>query len=62
MPLQAALSRPQTVLKSVAVSFPDNPVLATQDSEDIMQEQTSALAIGGRALAAAQAVPVAGQA
>lgn len=62
IPLQALLSRPQTVLKRVAVWFPDRPELAWQESEDIMQEQTSELAIGGRLLEAAQAVPVAGHA
>jgi hypothetical protein len=62
MPLQALGSIPQTLLKRVAVSFPLKPVLATQESEDTMQLHTSELAMGGRALAAAQAVPVAGQA
>lgn len=62
MPLQALLSRPQTELKSCAVSLPDNPVLATHEREDNMQLHTSELAIGGRLLDAAQAVPVGGQA
>jgi len=62
MPLQALGSIPQTLLKRVAVSFPLKPALATQESEDTMQLQTSELAMGGRALAAAQAVPVAGHA
>ena len=62
MPLHALLSRPQTVLKRVAVSLPDRPSLATQEREETMQLQSSELAIGGRLLDAAQAVPVAGQA
>ena len=45
-----------------AVVLSDKPVSATQESEVTMQVQTSALAIGGRALAAAQSAPVAGQA
>lgn len=62
MPLQALESRPQTVLKRVAVSLPLNPLFTTQLREETIQLQRSELAIGGRALAAAQAVPVAGQA
>lgn len=62
MPPQAAESSPHTVEKSVAVWLPVSPVLAWQESEDIMQVQSSALAMGGRAEAAAQAVPVAGHA
>jgi hypothetical protein len=62
IPLQALLLSPHTVLNKEAVLFPDKPVLATHVKEDIMQLHRSALAIGGRALAAAQAVPVAGQA
>ena len=45
-----------------AVVLSDKPVSATQESEVTMQVQTSALAIGGRALAAAQLAPVAGHA
>jgi hypothetical protein len=62
IPLQALLSRPQTVLNSSAVSLPDKPVFATHDREDTIQLHNSAFAIGGRLLDAAQAVPVAGQA
>ena len=62
IPSHAELSSPQTVLKRLAVSFPDRPVLATQAREDTMQLQVSELAIGGRLLDAAQAAPVAGQA
>jgi len=60
--LQALLSRPQTVENNEAVVLLDKPVAATQEREDTMQLQRSALAMGGRALAAAQAAPVAGQA
>jgi hypothetical protein len=62
MPLQALLSSPQTEENNVAVALSDKPVFATHESEETMQLQTSALAIGGRALAAAQSAPVAGQA
>lgn len=62
IPAQALLSRPQTLLKRLAVSLPDRPVLAIHESEDTMQLHNSELAIGGRLLDAAQAVPVAGQA
>jgi len=62
IPLQALLSSPQTVLKRLADSLPDRPVLATHEREDTIQLHKSELAIGGRLLDAAQAVPVAGQA
>lgn len=62
IPAQALLSRPQTVLKRLAVSLPDRPVLATHESEETIQLHNSELAIGGRLLDAAHAVPVAGQA
>ena len=62
MPSQAALSSPQTVLKRLEVSLPDRPVSAIHERDDTMQLHNSALAIGGRLLEAAQAVPVAGQA
>ena len=50
------------MLKRFAVSLPDSPVLATHEREETMQLHVSALAIGGRLLDAAHAVPVAGQA
>ena len=62
IPAHALLSSPQTVLKREAVSLPDKPVLAIHEREDTMQLHNSELAIGGRLLDAAQAVPVAGQA
>lgn len=62
MPAHAALSRPHTVENREAVALADKPFSATQEREDTMQVHTSALAIGGRALAAAQSAPVAGQA
>jgi hypothetical protein len=62
IPAHAPLSRPQTVLKSSAVSLPERPLLATHERDETMQLHNSELAIGGRLLDAAQAVPVAGQA
>ena len=61
IPLQEVSSKPQTVLKRSAVLFPESPVFATQDSDETMQLQRSALAIGGRASEAAQSVPTVGQ-
>jgi len=50
------------VLNKLEVSLPLNPLLATQLRDETIQLHTSALAIGGRALAAAQELPVVGQA
>lgn len=62
MPSHALLSRPQTVLKRLAVSLPLRSLLAMQDREATMQLQRSALTTGGSFSEAAQSGPAVGQA